>query len=79
MTPLSEGSSGYSVAEGGAGSSPSFRSDDLGNPPGKPRGKYATADGKVDPQFSELSDIKPVHGNKGGAPSQPSTGYHRAD
>ena len=77
--PLSEGDQGYSVANTTTGTSKSFHSPDVGNPPGKPSGKYATADGGIDPQFSDLGDIKPIHGNKGGAPSQPKVGYHRAD
>lgn len=78
--PLSEGDQGYSVATGGKGTTKSFHSPDVGNPAGsKPSGRYATADGSIDPQFSELSDIKPIHGNKGGEPSQPSVGYHHAD
>lgn len=78
MTPLSEGSSGYSVAENKKrGPMPAFKPNDVANPPGK---TAATPGGNgVDPQFSEFSDIKQIHGNKGGQPAQPSVGYHRAD
>jgi hypothetical protein len=43
----------------------------------KPAKAFATANNvKVDPQFSDLGDIGPTHGNKGGAPAQPKVGYH---
>jgi hypothetical protein len=71
--PLSEGDQGYSVAE----------NKPRGPAPGVGRqnspSQYTKAGNvSVDPQFSELGDIKPVHGNKGGAPTQPTVGYHRA-
>jgi len=76
--PLSEGDQGYSVAENKKrGPMPAFKPNDVANPPGKTSAK-AGGNG-VDPQFSQFSDINPAHGNKGGAPSQPSVGYHRAD
>jgi len=84
-SPLSEGSAGYSVAENNVTESnnKSFRMNDIANGPGKPTGKYATAGHPcgeaVSPQFSEMSDVKPTHGNAGSTPKQPGTGYHRAD
>lgn len=71
---LSEGNQGYSVAEGKSrGPAPGPGRQDT------PKYSKSADNVKVDPQFSDLSDIKPTHGNKGGAPAQPSTGYHHAD
>ena len=77
--PLSEGDQGYSVAEGKNQYTPPVPHTDT-NFTAKPAKAWATANGvSVDPQFSDLGDIKPTHGNKGSKHDQPSVGYSRAD